>query len=77
MIFLEPGTEPAVVANLARHLVPGGALVAGFQLDRLDLASYDRYAAGAGLRLDERWATWDREPFAGGTYAVSVHRRDR
>jgi hypothetical protein len=22
-----------------------------------------------------RWATWDREPFAGGDYAVSVHRR--
>jgi SAM-dependent methyltransferase len=74
MIFLAPGTEAAVVANLARHLAPGGALVAGFQLDRLDLATYDRYAADAGLRLDERWATWDRGPFVGGDYAVSVHR---
>jgi SAM-dependent methyltransferase len=74
MIFLAPGTEAAVVANMARHLAPGGALVAGFQLDRLDLATYDRYAADAGLRLDERWATWDRGPFVGGDYAVSVHR---
>ena len=76
MIFLEPGTEAAVVANLARHLEPGGALVAGFSLEpgRLDLATYDAHAASAGLELAERWATWDRQPFAGGDYAVSVHR---
>ena len=76
MIFLVPGSEPAVVANLARHLAPGGALVAGFQLlpGRLDLAAYDALAGAAGLRLADRWATWDRQPFAGGDYAVSVHR---
>src|SRR5205807_2664976 len=38
MIFLQPGTEADVVARLATHLEPGGLLVAGFQLDRLDLA---------------------------------------
>ena len=27
MIFLAPGSEATVVANLARHLTPGGALV--------------------------------------------------
>lgn len=77
MIFLVPGTEAAVVANLARHLEPGGALVAGFSLepDRLDLETYDGHAEAAGLVLDERWATWDRQPFSGGNYAVSVHRR--
>jgi SAM-dependent methyltransferase len=77
MIFLEPGTEAAVVANLARHLHPGGALVAGFSLEsgRLDLATYDAHTAAAGLALTERWATWDRRPFGGGDYAVSVHRR--
>ena len=32
MIFVEPGTEPAVVANMARHVAPGGHLIAGFQL---------------------------------------------
>jgi SAM-dependent methyltransferase len=77
MIFLAPGTEAAVVANLARHLVPGGSLVAGFSLERgrLDLAAYDRHAAVSGLSLAERWATWEGAPFTGGNYAVSVHRR--
>ena len=78
MIFVGPGTEAAVVANMARHVDGGGALVAGFQLQEggLDLAAYDRHASAAGLTLAERWATWDREPFApGGAYAVSVHRR--
>ena len=77
MIFLAPGSEPRVVANLARHLTPGGALVAGFSLEpgRLDLAAYDAHAVEAGLEPAGRWATWDRQPFEGGTYAVSVHRR--
>ena len=77
MIFLAPGTEAAVVAALARHVERDGALVAGFSLEpgRLDLATYDAHAAAAGLALSERWATWDRQPYAGGDYAVSVHRR--
>lgn len=78
MIYLEPGTECAVVANLARHLEPGGALVAGFELQggRYDLASYDEDAASAGLTMGERWATWDRQRYdpATGNYAVSLHR---
>jgi SAM-dependent methyltransferase len=77
MIFLAPGTEAPVVANLARHLEPAGALVAGFSLEpgRLALADYDAFAEAVGLVLAERWATWDRQPFQGGDYAVSVHRR--
>jgi SAM-dependent methyltransferase len=78
MIFVEPGTEEAVVANVAPSLVPGGALVAGFQLreERLSLDDYDRYCEAAGLVLAERWATWDREPWiSDADYAVSVHRR--
>ena len=76
MIFLEPGTEPAVVANLARHVSPGGALVAGFQLDgHLALDGYDAACEAAGLVLAERWSTWDRDPWHDGSeYAVSVHR---
>ena len=77
MIFLAPATEALVLANVARHVERGGALVAGFSLEsgRLDLATYDAQAADAGLVLAERWATWDRQPYEGGNYAVSVHRR--
>jgi len=68
------------VANLARHLIPGGALVAGFQLHPggFTLARYDAYAAQAGLTLAERWATWERQPWSPESdYAVSVHRSGR
>ena len=77
MIFLARGTEATVISQLASLLVPGGLFVAGFQLTtgRLSLDHYDRHAAAAGLELVDRWATWDREPFDGGDYAVSLHRR--
>jgi SAM-dependent methyltransferase len=78
MIFLEPGTEAATVARLAAHLVPGGLLVAGFQLSRqgYGVDRYDVDCANAGLDLEERFATWARDPWEGsGGYAVSVHRR--
>lgn len=76
MIFLDRGTEAAVVAALARRLIPGGLLVAGFQLGtgRLTLERYDEIAAEAGLELVDRWSTWDRQPYEGGDYAVSLHR---
>src|SRR5438045_709918 len=53
MILLTPGTEPAVLANLARHLRPGGDLVAGFSIrpQHLTIAEYDAYAGAAGFAL--------------------------
>ena len=76
MIFLQPGTAGAVVANLAGALVEGGLLVAGFQLDGpLSLEEYGAHCAAAGLSPLERFATWERGRFEGGDYAVSVHRR--
>lgn len=76
MIFVEPGSEARVLAALTARLAPGGLLVAGFQVEpRLPLNRYDDLAADAGLRLVARWATWDRHPFTGGDYAVSVHGR--
>lgn len=78
MILLTPGTEAAAVANLARHLEPGGCLVAGFQLKPGDLTveRYDRIASDAGLTLVERWSTWERSSWdPSSSYAVSVHRR--
>ena len=77
MVFVALGTEAAIVANMAGHLAPGGRLVSGFQLGLtpLTFADYDRYAADAGVVLEHRWTTWDREPYDGGSYAVTVHRR--
>jgi SAM-dependent methyltransferase len=77
MIFLAPDTEQRVLSQLVARLVTGGLLVAGFQLrpDRLSLAEYDRLCASVGLEAIARWATWDRQPFADGDYAVSVHQR--
>lgn len=76
MIFLAPGTEAAVVENLAGHLHPGGLLVSGFQLipGRLTLEEYDAMAATAGLELAGRWATWDKQTYQDGDYAVCLHR---
>jgi SAM-dependent methyltransferase len=76
-LFTPPGTEGELVAGCARHVAPGGSLVAGFQLGRgYDLAQYDGAAERAGLVPSARYATWDADPFPGdGAYAVSVHRR--
>ena len=85
-LFTPPGTQDALVAGCARHVGPGGLLVAGFQLGRgYSLAAYDAACGAAGLVPVERWSTWDRDPFPPGPevggpleeapYAVSVHRR--
>lgn len=80
LLFVNPGTEGAVVDRMAAHLGPGGYLVAGFTLSPTGLgtARYDELAAGAGMALVARWATWERGAFdAGSDYAVSVHRKER
>jgi SAM-dependent methyltransferase len=74
MLFCREADRSAVVAGCARHLEPGGLLVSGFACGGSpDLAEYDRACSAAGLTLVERWSTWDRAPFRGGDYAVSVH----
>ncbi|MGH9121042.1 MAG: class I SAM-dependent methyltransferase [Acidimicrobiales bacterium] len=75
LLFVDPGTEAAVVAACARHLRHGSPLVTGFELTKpYKLADYDRDCAASGLQLVERYATWQRDPYEGGEYAVSVHR---
>ncbi|HVF32372.1 MAG TPA: class I SAM-dependent methyltransferase [Acidimicrobiales bacterium] len=78
-LFTPPGTQPGLVAGCSRHVRPGGGLVvAGFSLGRgYEVDDYDADAAACGLRLVERFSTWDRRPFLAGRseYAVSVHVR--
>lgn len=76
MIFLAPGSEAAVVTNLAGALRPGGLMVTGFQVgdQGLSVERYDELCRSAALSLRQRYATWDRRPWlTGGQYAVSVH----
>jgi SAM-dependent methyltransferase len=79
MIFCRPDDRAAIIHNAATHLEPDGLLVAGFQVgnsdEALSIEEYDVLCRAAGLERVERWATWDREPYRGGPYAVSVHRR--
>jgi SAM-dependent methyltransferase len=80
LIFTSPGTEGKVVSNMAGHLVPGGRLIAGYSLrpGGFSVTTHDELAARAGLILEDRWSTWDRQPFdQESTYAVSVHRSAR
>jgi len=75
-LFVDPGTEPAVLASVAAAVRPGGLVVAGFQVrpGGYGPAHLDADADAVGLRLVERWATWDRRPWvAGHDYQVSVH----
>jgi len=75
VVFVGPGNEREVLHRMSEHLVPGGLLVAGFQLgvSRYLLADYDRDAAANHLELVDRYATWERAPYDGGDYAVSIH----
>ena len=71
-----PTGGAAAVAACARHLAPGGRLIAGFlqQPGWPTPADYDAWCAAAGLVLEDRFATWERAPYQGGDYAVAVHR---
>jgi len=77
MVFLAPGTEQDVVANLARHVADDGALVLGFRLDRhYGLVDLDDHLAAAGFAVEQRFATWDLRPLSvDADFAVTVARR--
>lgn len=75
--YVAPQHRAAAVRACAAHLHPGGRLVAGFtqQPGWPTTADYDMWCTAAGLELEDRFGTWDRDPYDGGDYAVSVHRR--
>ena len=76
--FVEPQRRPLAVMNMSHHLDARGALVTGHAVERgvIEAADFDRWASAAGLRLVERWSTWQRAPFSSDSgYAVSIHRK--
>jgi SAM-dependent methyltransferase len=75
LLFCRPEDRPAIMAAVAAHVAPDGCLVAGYSIEPgVELDTYDGWCHEAGLVLDTRWATWSREPYLGGAYAVSLHR---
>ena len=82
LAFVEPSDRPAVLANLAARIASegegtGGAagrLVVGFGLDRgWTREDFDAEAERAGLRVEQRWSTWDLRPFTDdGGFMVAV-----
>jgi SAM-dependent methyltransferase len=75
IVFVEPGTEQAVVDRLAALLVPGGLLVSGWHTDRLAPPAYDLLVAG--LSPVARHATWQGAPLeASSEWCVAVDRTE-
>ena len=77
ILFVQPGTEAAVVARVCRHVAPGGHLIAGFSLGRgVSVDEWEAWIVQSGLEPVARHATWDGDPWSeGGNYLVSVARR--
>jgi SAM-dependent methyltransferase len=76
MVYLEPGTERAVLAALRGVVRPGGRAVLGFATDReWTVADLDRDAVAAGWRVEHRFSTWEADAWtADADWAVTVLR---
>lgn len=65
-LFCAPGTQAAIVANLARHLRAGGRLICGFSIedgpDAYRASDFRRDAETAGLSLESLHSAWDASP---------------
>ncbi|MGC5022558.1 class I SAM-dependent methyltransferase [Micromonospora sp. DT47] len=77
MAFVAPGTERDVLARIGAHLTPDGVVLVGFGTDRgYRIEDFDADAVSAGLRPEQRFATWDLRPWRDDAdFAVSVLRR--
>lgn len=77
VLFVAPGSEAEVVAGAARHVAPGGRLVAGFSLGRdVTVESWEGWLRAAGLEPVARYSSWSGDPFeASSDYLVSVAAR--
>lgn len=76
MTFVAEGTEADVLSRVRAHVVPDGVVVVGFGTDRgYSLESFDEHIQVAGLRLEQRFATWDLRPWSSASdFAVTVLR---
>ncbi|MGC4747485.1 class I SAM-dependent methyltransferase [Micromonospora sp. DT201] len=77
LAFVAVGTEPEVLRRVAGHLRPDGVLTVGFGTERgYPLAAFDADAVAAGLRVEQRFATWDLRPWRDDApFAVTILRR--
>lgn len=70
MSFVAAETEADVLQQVFAHLTDAGFLVTGFHLEMCDLATFDQAVTDAGLRLRQRFATWDLKPWPGNESAL-------
>jgi SAM-dependent methyltransferase len=77
MDFIPGAHQASVVRRVAAHLVPDGFAVVGCRVGRgFTPADLDASAPEAGLRLEQRFATWDLRPWVpDADFCVSVLRR--
>jgi SAM-dependent methyltransferase len=77
LVFVAPGSERTVLARVAAHVRPDGAVVTGFATDRdYGVADLDADAVAVGLQVEQRFATWDLRPWrADAGWAVTVLRK--
>lgn len=67
LTFLAGSERRPALARLAAHLAPEGRLVVGFGLDRgYDLGDFETDAEAGGLRLQQRFSTWELHPASEG-----------
>ena len=77
MAYLAPDSETQVLRRIAEHLVPDGFVAIGFGVSRgYPVTAFDQHLAGAGFRLEHRFATWDlRRWNSGSDFAVNILRK--
>jgi hypothetical protein len=81
-LFCAPGSQAAIIANLASHLETEGALICGFSIETGQAAytpdDMRDDAQAVGLVDVEQFANWDGDPpnpTGNDSYAVMVFRR--
>lgn len=77
MTFLAPGSEEHVLRRVAAHLRPEGRLVVGFGAGRgYSMQAFETDIAGAGLVVEQRFASWDLLPWRpAADFSVTFLRR--